>query len=102
MTDRHQASSYPLRLPADLKERIAESARRNGRSFNAEVSARLQASFDVEDFEVPAFLRVAQVPVTVLQLTVAPGTTVAEVHRALAAAMRDVPADTKVVLTPTR
>lgn len=46
MSDRHQSQAYPLRLPEDLKAKVAESAKANGRSFNAEVAARLQQSFE--------------------------------------------------------
>lgn len=35
-----------VRLPVDLKERLEEVAQSNGRSFRAEVVARLQASFE--------------------------------------------------------
>lgn len=45
MTDRHQAPAYPLRLPADLKEEVTRAAFVSGRSFNAEVAARLKSSF---------------------------------------------------------
>lgn len=41
-----------LRLLPDLRQKIEESARANGRSMNAEVSARLEASFT----EAPASL----------------------------------------------
>lgn len=47
MADRHQAQAYPLRLPEELKTRVTESARANGRSLNAEIVARLDASFDI-------------------------------------------------------
>lgn len=46
MSDRHQAQAYPLRLPEELKAKVAESAKANGRSFNSEVAARLSASFE--------------------------------------------------------
>lgn len=46
MNDRHQAPSYPLRLPQDLKDQVTKAAFVSGRSFNAEVTARLQGSFD--------------------------------------------------------
>lgn len=46
MTDRHQAPAYPLRLPADLKDEVTKAAFVAGRSFNAEVAARLRASFE--------------------------------------------------------
>lgn len=45
MTDRHQAPSYPLRMPPELKERVANAAKASGRSMHAEVVARLQQSF---------------------------------------------------------
>lgn len=37
---------FGLRMPNDLKERIAAEASRNGRSINAEITARLWASLD--------------------------------------------------------
>lgn len=49
MTDRHQAPSYPLRMPLDLKAQVATSAKMSGRSLHAEIIARLQASFDVKN-----------------------------------------------------
>lgn len=55
MTDRHQAPAYPLRLPADLKDEVTKAAFVAGRSFNAEVAARLRASFETA----------AQLPATV-------------------------------------
>lgn len=45
MADRHQAPSYPLRMPSDLKEQVAESAKRNRRSLHAEIISRLTQSF---------------------------------------------------------
>ncbi|NEI60945.1 Arc family DNA-binding protein [Rhizobium leguminosarum] len=36
---------HNLRLPADLKKKLAHSAVDNGRSMNAEILARLEASF---------------------------------------------------------
>jgi len=35
-----------LRLPDGMRERIGESARESGRSMNAEIVARLQASYE--------------------------------------------------------
>lgn len=37
---------YKLRLPPELKERIAESAKSLNRSMNADIVARLEKSFD--------------------------------------------------------
>lgn len=46
MTEK-QPPSYPLRMPQELRERLAEVAKANGRSINAEILARLQSSFDL-------------------------------------------------------
>lgn len=40
------ADKYIVRLPDGMRDRIAEAAKQNNRSMNAEVVARLQASFD--------------------------------------------------------
>lgn len=53
MTDRHQAPSYPLRIPVELKSQVTDAAKTSGRSFNAEVTARLQASFDTSPAALP-------------------------------------------------
>lgn len=37
-----------VRLPGDMRDRIAEAAKANGRSMNSEVVARLDASFNLE------------------------------------------------------
>lgn len=44
MTEK-QPPSYPLRMPQELRDRLAEVAKVNGRSMNAEIVARLEASF---------------------------------------------------------
>lgn len=41
------ADKFVVRFPEGMRERIAEAAKENNRSMNAEVVARLQASFDV-------------------------------------------------------
>ena len=46
MTDRHQAPSYPLRMPAELRECVVNAAKTSGRSLHAELIARLQQSFE--------------------------------------------------------
>lgn len=49
---------HNLRLPADLKKKLAHSAVDNGRSMNAEILARLEASFDPEPIrEIENLLR---------------------------------------------
>ena len=45
-TDRHQAPSYPLRMPDELKARIQAAADASGRSLHAELLHRLQNSFE--------------------------------------------------------
>jgi hypothetical protein len=40
---------FGLRLPPELKERVHEAAWRNNRSMNAEIIARLEASFEKDD-----------------------------------------------------
>lgn len=37
-----QPIPYPLRMPEDLRERLSERAKANGRSLNAEIIAILQ------------------------------------------------------------
>ncbi len=39
---------FGLRLQPELKARLEEAAKQNKRSLNAEISARLEASFDVQ------------------------------------------------------
>ncbi len=43
-TDRHQAPSYPLRMPEELKAEISTAADLSGRSLHAELLFRLGAS----------------------------------------------------------
>jgi hypothetical protein len=54
--DRHQQKPYPLRMPAELREALEETAKSNGRSVNAEIVARLQESLTPEapliDFDI--------------------------------------------------
>ena len=38
--------AYTLRIPDELKERISKSAEEHNRSMNADIVARLEASFD--------------------------------------------------------
>ena len=59
MTDRHQSPSYPLRLPEELRQRVVDAAKASGRSLNAEVISRLQASFDATPSAEVAALRQA-------------------------------------------
>jgi predicted DNA-binding protein len=42
-----QQTPYPLRMPEDLRKRIEELAKANGRSVNAEILAHIQRSIDM-------------------------------------------------------
>lgn len=46
---------FKLRLPADLKASIERAANDNNRSMNAEIVARLQATFEGAMFDKPTF-----------------------------------------------
>lgn len=46
MSEKKQQSAYPLRMPQDLRERLEVSATQGKRSLNAEIIARLEASYD--------------------------------------------------------
>lgn len=48
-TDRHQAPSYPLRMPDELKARVQAAAVASGRSLHAELIHRIQQSFEVSE-----------------------------------------------------
>lgn len=43
---KHLGVAYNLRLPQELKDKIAESARELNRSMNADIVARLEQSFE--------------------------------------------------------
>ena len=46
MTTFKQQNSFPLRMPEDLRKRLEERAKANGRSVNAEIVAMLQQALD--------------------------------------------------------
>ncbi len=46
MNDRHVLPPYSLRMPADLREKLEASSQQAKRSLNAEIVARLEASYD--------------------------------------------------------
>lgn len=48
-----EAEKFIVRLPGGMRERIAEAAKTNNRSMNAEVVARLQASFEAQNVSPP-------------------------------------------------
>jgi hypothetical protein len=48
---------FGLRMQADLKDRIKAAAEENGRSMNAEIVARLEASFSERDSKAKVIIR---------------------------------------------
>ncbi|WP_286859621.1 MULTISPECIES: Arc family DNA-binding protein [Acinetobacter] len=46
MSSGHLNAQYNLRLPDELKQKIAESAKELNRSMNADIVARLEESFE--------------------------------------------------------
>lgn len=46
MSDQHTTVQYQLRLPEELRDKIKESASAHNRSMNADIVARLEASFE--------------------------------------------------------
>lgn len=58
MADRDTGTQHKLRLPVELKEKIAESAKAHNRSMNADIVARLEQSFlTASDDEKDALLK---------------------------------------------
>ncbi|WP_110974788.1 Arc family DNA-binding protein [Acinetobacter sp. WCHAc060042] len=51
---KHLGVAYNLRLPQELKNKIAESAKELNRSMNADIVARLEESFLKKDVSSPA------------------------------------------------
>lgn len=48
MPNSKQPTAYPLRMPDDLREALAERARANGRSLNAEILVTLEQSLSAD------------------------------------------------------
>lgn len=46
-----ESEKFNLRLPDGMRDRIAEAAKVNNRSMNAEIVARLTASFEDSDLD---------------------------------------------------
>ncbi len=53
MSDQHTTVQYQLRLSPELRDRIKESASAHNRSMNADIVARLEASFESNLNQVP-------------------------------------------------
>lgn len=50
--DKQQVNPYPIRLTLGLREKLQDSAQKNGRSLNAEMLLRLESTFNY-DLENP-------------------------------------------------
>ncbi|MAX33832.1 MAG: DNA-binding protein [Halomonadaceae bacterium] len=48
MSDRHQTTPYPLRMPEELRDQLKQAAAENHRSMNAEIVAGLAESFSAD------------------------------------------------------
>lgn len=63
--DKQQVNPYPIRLTKELRERLEEAAKVSGRSLNAEMLLRLEASFvvmeDVKTLEPAQVLEVRRI-----------------------------------------
>ncbi|APR69973.1 Arc family DNA-binding protein [Acinetobacter haemolyticus] len=47
---KHLGVEYKVRMPQELKDKIAESAKELNRSMNADIVARLEESFEQKNF----------------------------------------------------
>lgn len=118
-----KADQFVARFPDGLRDRLASVAKANGRSMNAEIVARLRASFESVFIGLPfAVVQAVEAEMeakglteeealvalvlagqaggsTVLNLKIAPGTTAKEVRDALTEAMKHIPPDSNVVST---
>ena len=117
------ADQFVARFPDGLRAKLANVAHENGRSMNAELVSRLQASFESGFIGLPfavmqaveaemedkgltqeeALVRLVlagQTSVgTVLNLRVGPGTTAKMVRDALSEALKHIPPDSNLVST---
>lgn len=116
------ADRFLLRLPTGMRDRIAENATANNRTMTKEMVLRLQKSFEPSIHELPDVVREAvneEVKKSkctstealinlvlagqsnggqVLNIRIAPGMTLKEVHDALGAMAEVVPNATNVVI----
>lgn len=49
MSDRHVLPPYSLRMPAEIREKLEDAAIGGKRSLNAEIVARLEETFEIEE-----------------------------------------------------
>lgn len=51
MSENQRDPQYKLRWSVELRDKIAESAKKHNRSMNADIIARLEDSFDQDEFD---------------------------------------------------
>lgn len=56
------ADQFPLRLPNGMRDQLKQSAEANGRSMNAEIVARLEATLEGKPFEGATVMREPMTP----------------------------------------
>ncbi|MGP5360512.1 Arc family DNA-binding protein [Psychrobacter celer] len=56
MTDQHTTVQYQLRLPEELRDKIKKSAKAHSRSMNADIVARLESSFAINEVYFPGYI----------------------------------------------
>lgn len=59
--ENQQVNPYPIRLTKELKAKLEESAKQHGRSLNAEMLLRLEASFTDSPISEEQYLTAQQV-----------------------------------------
>lgn len=93
------SDKFLARLPDGMRDRLADAARKNRRSMTAEISHRLEASFDDERHGDGGRKAVVDSKGgVVLHLTITPGMTVEDVLELLAAAHMALPEGTRLVV----
>lgn len=55
MEEKPRTTPYPLRMSESLRGRLEDSAKAGSRSLHAEIVARLEASYQLEDAEAPPY-----------------------------------------------
>ena len=68
MPDQTEPPSFHVRLPASLLKRLKIAAAENGRSMNAEIAARLEVSFDLNNAERERVRTLLAKAITVLDM----------------------------------
>lgn len=64
--DKQQVNPYPIRLTVELRAKLEDAAKTEGRSLNAEMLLRLESSFEDGDSELTVE-KVKQIALDVVQ-----------------------------------